>query len=285
MNGDRTVTRVVPASNSGLYHPGTYPQHNCQQLSYHMPHLPYPQQPPRMINTPYGPVPAHTSSLVVPQSSRYLGAHYRKFDPAYSSSSFSNSDRSPVYESIDDADSIRERTRGRETSVSECDFCECGEHHGGEHGYPGYHDIEHLTEPQSDSDGYVDRLGSAGFPPDIEPPCPPLYPDGYYGDRRSQTLPLRPMRNQLSRNGSNASPCDDPVGQDELVPLTPREKGSTAGEVGNGKNDGNMRRRPSSGSGFSNGSSQYKEGNYGGQRRPIPALHRNYFVANQEEFS
>ena len=136
---------------NGHYQPGSYPQHSCVQANYEHHHLliPHPhhhhhrlqQQPPtRLINTPYGPVPAHTSSMIVPnhhfsipgQTGHQHNYPYslRKLDAGiggYSSTSGgSNSD--PVYESID-SDSARH------TSVSEegyCEYCDCGGHPGGD---------------------------------------------------------------------------------------------------------------------------------------------------------
>ena len=142
---------------NGHYQPGSYPQHSCVQANYehhhvlvphhhhhHHRHLQQQQSPPRLINTPYGPVPAHTSSMIVPnhhfnipgQTGGQLHGHpYSlrcKLDGgigAYSSTSGgSNSD--PVYESIGgDSDSARH------TSVSEegyCEYCDCGGHLVGE---------------------------------------------------------------------------------------------------------------------------------------------------------
>ncbi|XP_012935828.1 uncharacterized protein LOC101861567 [Aplysia californica] len=336
LQGDRTETRVVPASasgatssttsatvNGGHYYPGSYPQHDCQQVNYHHHHH-HPshisnallhqqqqqqqqqQQPPRLINTPYGQVPAHTSSLVVPQHSRYAPSHYKKLDGGvYNSSSSCTSDRSPVYESIGDNDSIRERCRGaRDTSVSECEFCECCEHGseqggGGSAGYAGYQDpVFFKGDPPTSSSGgeysadkirhrpYHDPATICPHRPTEDPPgpCPPMFSDGFYGDKGSpQTLPLRPLRGG-GRGGKASSINELPDGDepggvaDERIPL---KSGSVL--LPEGGEEGSMRRRPSSGSSYSNSSSHYREGNYNGQRRPIPALHPHYFVASPDD--
>ncbi|RUS80288.1 hypothetical protein EGW08_011972 [Elysia chlorotica] len=154
MNGERTETSVLPPSVTGAnghYQPGSYPQHSCVQANYEHHHLLIPHHPhhhhhhrqlqqqaaPRLINTPYGPVPAHTSSIIVPNQhfsipGQPLGYPYslRKLDGnagGYSSTS-GNSNSDPVYESID-SDSARH------TSLSEegyCEYCDCGRHPGQE---------------------------------------------------------------------------------------------------------------------------------------------------------
>ncbi|XP_059162784.1 uncharacterized protein LOC131946144 [Physella acuta] len=280
LNGDRLETSILPpGANNGHYQPGMYPQHNCQQ-NYHLAR----HQPPRMINTPYGQVPAHTSSLVVPHHLRY----YRKLDGAYSSSSISNSDRSPVYESIGDADSVRERARGRDASMSECEFCDCGgDHASDQSGYVGYQDPIILGDNVGHRAVYIDKQGRAYHdsgslispqPAEDPPgPCPPMYMDGYYGDKCPQTLPLRPLRGQGKRDEAGLKEYPD-IEHDEISPLKNQPEGE-------GKSDGPTRRRPSSGSCYSNNSSIYREGNYGGQRRAIPALHPHYFVASPDEIS
>ncbi|BFZ07056.1 hypothetical protein BsWGS_10094 [Bradybaena similaris] len=301
LNGDRPETSVLPpgpATTNGHYHPGTYPQHNCQQINYHRSlHHQLQQQPQRLINTPYGQVPAHTSSLIVPQHSRYASGHYRKLDGAYSSSSISNSDRSPVYESIGDADSIRERGRGRDACASECEFCECsGDHNSDQVGYTGYQDPIVYGDQHVHSSVYIDKSGQPIVrayhdPGSIYSPhakvessgsCPPMFMDGYYGDRCPQTLPLRPLRNHLARDGGKTSDYPE-IEPNELSPLKRKNSSNHSEADLDGKSD--IRRRPSSGSCYSNGSSHYKEGNFNGQRRVIPALHPHYFVASPDEIS
>ncbi|CAL1548337.1 unnamed protein product [Lymnaea stagnalis] len=309
LHGDRLETSIIPPGTNlpnGHYQPGIYPQHSCQQINYHLAH----HQQPRLINTPYGQVPAHTSSLVVPQHLRYNASHYRKLDGAYSSSSISNSDRSPVYESIGDAESVRERGAGGD--MSECEFCECGGDHISEQsGYVKYNDPIILEGHSGDHHrgSYKDKAGHSsgrGFSdkgstsrcyqdqgllishqPDEDPPgpCPPLYMDGYYGDKCPQTLPLRPMRGQAKKREEGSAPKYPDIEPDEISPLNQTPCKSQMDSDGGGKPEVAMRRRPSSGSCYSTNSSPYKEGNYGGQRRIIPALHPHYFVSSPEEIS
>ncbi|CAG5127938.1 unnamed protein product, partial [Candidula unifasciata] len=294
LSGDRAHTSVIPSGSNatnGHYHPGSYPQRNCQQINYHRSRHHQFQQP-CLIITPYGQVPAHTSSLVVPQHSRYGPSHYRKFDGTYSSSSVTNSDRSPVYESIGDTDSIRERARGRGTSLSECEFCDCGgDHCSDQSGYTGYHDPVVLGEHQALGDVSRDKSGQTvirGYSDsgsvclsqaheDPPAPCPPMFIDGYYGDKCPQTLPLRPLRCNSERADDKPSDYAD-IDHDELSPL--KRKNSSSQNADN-EDDKPTRRRPSSGSCYSNNSSHYREG----QRRAIPALHPNYFATSHDEIS
>lgn len=242
-------------------------------------------------------MPAHTSTLVVPQRSRYGPNHYRKLDGAYSSSSVANSDRSPVYESIGDADSIKERGRGRGASVSECEFCECGgDHSSDQSAYAGYHDPIVLEDHQVRGGICMDKLGhpvvkgysdsgsSCLTQAQDEPPgpCPPLFMDDYYDDKCPQTLPLRPLRSHSDREDNKSSNYPN-IEPDELSPLNRKTSGNQTDSEGDIKSD--IRRRPSSGSCYSNGGSNYKEGNLPSQRRVIPALHAHYFVASTEEIS
>ncbi|KAK0050382.1 inactive histone-lysine N-methyltransferase 2E [Biomphalaria pfeifferi] len=272
IHGDRLETSVVASTNNGNghYQPGVYPQHTCQPVNYRLSH----HQQPRLINTPYGQVPAHTSTLVIPHQLRYN--NYRKLDGAYSSSSISNSDRSPVYESIGDAESVRERCTGVRGDASECEFCECGGDHGSEHsGYVRYNDPIILTGQPNVKLSLLSHQ-QLEDPPG---PCPPMYMDGYYSDKCPQTLPLRPIRSQSKTEDEYSE-----IEPDEVLPLN--QKNSTnQNEADEGGKSDLLRGQPSSGSCYSSNGSHYKDGNYSGQRRVIPALHPHYFINSPEEIS
>ena len=233
----------------------------------------------------------------------------------YSGSSCA-SDRSPVYETIDDGTdsppshrdstpSHRDSTpsRARDTSQSECEFCKCGDDHcgsetngGGSTGYASYdapifYKADQLMtsyKPHSHGDycaasGEKAHQGHVGTYHDSnlvyphraseDPPGPaPMYSDHFYGqdEKMSQTLPLRPMK-KVGHYAAGANHKAEMQHQ-------PQGTSSSLSECGG---DGSMRRRPSSG-GSSNGG-HYREANYNGQRRPVPALHPNYFSATQDE--
>ena len=232
---------------------------------------------------------------------------------AYSGGSSCASDRSgPVYETIDDSDSQPDRVRphhSKDPSASECEFCECGYEHcsenDGSQGYASYdapvfykNDLntgDFQMEPQVPSTipggGYIKSRNKAELTyqetplilpnrPTEEPPgpCPPMFTDGFYDDgKSSQTLPMRTRKQffpQAPDSGVGEMLDTEHCDADETDPLNGRGKGSSRGDGGDlgGGGDGSMRRRPHSG--------HYREADYNGQRRPIPALHSQYFVAS-----
>lgn len=167
---------------------------------------------------------------------------------------------------------------------------------GDQDGYSGYQDPVVLGDRPARTGIYIDNLGQPivrGYhdpssvcspQPDEDPPgpCPPMFMDGYYGDRCLQTLPLRPLRSHSGRECVKTSDYPD-IESDELSPLNRKNSKKQTDREEDAKTD--IRRRPSSVSCYSNSSSLYKEGNFSGQRRVIPALHPHYFVTSPDEIS